>query len=89
LAARGPCHLDPNDQNIALDFSANASRSQVVIALIRGFLPHTITAILVSSDAPAMAKGKLFATSGHARVQDFQAEADGLSLRGSFVLSPS
>ena len=88
VAAQGTSHLDPRAQTAELEFFANVSRSKFIIALIPGGLPHTITDLLVSDSAPASAKGKLYATSDEARVQDLQAEADGLKLTGSFVFSP-
>ncbi len=88
VAAQGTSHLDPRAQTAELEFFANVSRSKFIIALIPGGLPHTITDLLVSDSAPASAKGKLYATSDQARVQDLQAEADGLKLTGSFVFSP-
>src|SRR5207248_9859579 len=84
VQAMGRSHLDPEGQTADLDFSAAVSQLKFVIALIPGGLPKTIAKFLLNDNAPATATGTLHATAEGAGIRDFQAEADGLSLTGSF-----
>lgn len=88
LDAVGESHLDPERQEVHLDFEAAVSKVKFVLALIPGGLPRTVAKLLIGEDDQARALGTLHARASGAEVRDFRAGAGGLSLEGGFAFAP-